>query len=93
MIFHLDIQVRGDMVCKLNKFLYGLRKASRQWYHMFSTIIMQNGFQQSSTYHSLFIKGIGSSTIILVVYVDDVVLTSYLLVLLKKTQEFTSKHV
>ena len=33
-----------DLVCKLNKSIYGLKQASRRWYLKFDRIITQNGY-------------------------------------------------
>lgn len=62
-------------VCKLNKSLYGLKQASRQWHIEFCNKIISFGFKQSTHDHCLFVKGEGADFLALVVYVDDVLIT------------------
>ncbi|CAH9112219.1 unnamed protein product [Cuscuta epithymum] len=65
----------GDTrVCKLRKSLYGLRQASRNWYHKFTQALTKIGFRQSQADHSLFIFQQGSLVTFALIYVDDVIL-------------------
>ena len=65
----------SSLVCKLNKSLYGLRQVFSKWFCMFSTTLLSHGFHQSKHDYSLFTIGSGNSLIILLVYVDDIILS------------------
>lgn len=62
-------------VCQLNKALYGLKQAPRAWYSTFSLFLLQRGFINSRCDSSLFVYKHASVLTILLVYVDDIVLT------------------
>lgn len=68
--------VSGDnMVCKLKKSLYGLKQASRQWYSKLSDFLMSMGYSVSKNDYSLFIKSVNGLITIIVVYIDDILLS------------------
>nr|GEW03324.1 ribonuclease H-like domain-containing protein [Tanacetum cinerariifolium] len=63
-------------VYKLKKSLYDLKQAPRQWNNRLSKALIKIGFKQSRHDHSLYTKEYGGVFIALLVYVDDMILTS-----------------
>jgi len=62
-------------VCHLHKALYGLKQAPRAWYMKFSAYIQQMGFHRCPCNQSLFTHRQGSDIIMLLIYVDDILIT------------------
>ncbi|KAH9764049.1 retrovirus-related pol polyprotein from transposon RE1 [Citrus sinensis] len=62
-------------VCKLNKALYGLKQAPRAWYDRLRGSLLQWGFQTSRSDTSLFLKHTGSDILVILIYVDDILVT------------------
>jgi hypothetical protein len=60
----------------LGKALYGLKEAPRVWYSRLSVKLLQLGFSISKTYTSLFIYHKDGVIIYLLVYVDDIIVSS-----------------
>ncbi|WVZ84211.1 hypothetical protein U9M48_031265 [Paspalum notatum var. saurae] len=65
-----------EMVCRLNKSLYGMKQAPRAWYSRFSTFLVTLGFTEAKSDTSLFVYCHGAETAYLLLYVDDIVLTA-----------------
>jgi histone deacetylase 1/2 len=63
-------------VCKLDKSLYGLKHAPRAWFAELSSKFQELGFLASKADTSLFIYSKSSIIIFVLVYVDDIIVTS-----------------
>ena len=63
-------------VCKLKKALYGLKQAPRAWYGRIDGFLMILGFTKSKEDSNLYFKVEGDGLMILLLYVDDMLLTS-----------------
>ncbi|CAN6706510.1 unnamed protein product [Malus baccata var. baccata] len=88
----------SQYVCKLNKSLYGLKQAPRAWNERFTSSLPGLGFQSSFADPSLFVKHNGAGTVVLLLYVDDIILTgssSTLIddVIVQLTKEFDMKDL
>ena len=64
-----------EKVCCIRKSLYGLKQSPRAWFGKFSQVIEEFGMLKSKYDHSIFYKNSSSGIILLVVYVDDIVIT------------------
>jgi transposase InsO family protein len=65
-----------NLVYKLHKSIYGLKQAPRTWFDSFTSQLLHLGFTASTADSSLFIYKNESVIAYLLLYVDDIVLTS-----------------
>ncbi|WVZ17541.1 hypothetical protein V8G54_010523 [Vigna mungo] len=66
---------KPNQVCKLQRSLYGLKQASRQWYDKLSTFLLSNNYIRSNVDHSFFLKHDNCHTTAILIYMDDIVLS------------------
>ena len=64
----------ADKVCKLQKSIYGLKKASRSWNIRFDEVVKSFGFIKSDHDSCLYKNFSGSKVNFLILYVDDILL-------------------
>nr|XP_028953254.1 uncharacterized protein LOC114822627 [Malus domestica] len=70
-----DDVTTSHLVCKLHKSLYGLKQAPRAWNDRFTKFLPLLGFQHTYSDSSLFVKTVDSGIVILLLYVDDIIIT------------------
>ncbi|XP_050217411.1 uncharacterized mitochondrial protein AtMg00810-like [Mercurialis annua] len=64
-----------NIICKLNRSLYVLKQAPRVWFEKFRSTLLGFSFTQSQYDSSLFLQRTSKGITILLVYVDDILLT------------------
>eukprot|EP00253_Pinus_taeda_P015782 PITA_15782 len=69
------IQTDSSLVCRLKKSFYGLKQAPRAWYAKMDSFLLESGFSRCYSDNTVYTKKVGNSLIILVLYVDDLILT------------------
>jgi Reverse transcriptase (RNA-dependent DNA polymerase) len=65
----------SNLVCRLNKSIYGLKQSPRAWYEKLSQFLISCNFKVSDADSSLFIKHNTNGTTVVLVYVDDIIVT------------------
>ena len=62
-----------DRVFKLRKALYGLKQAPRAWYERLKSFLLKSGFVMGSVDKTLFLLSRGGDTLIVQIYVVDII--------------------
>ncbi|WVZ97893.1 LOW QUALITY PROTEIN: hypothetical protein U9M48_043396 [Paspalum notatum var. saurae] len=62
-----------DRVYKLRKALYGLKQAPRAWYARLNSFLLKSGFVMGSVDKTLFLLSRGGDTLIVQIYVDEII--------------------
>ncbi|GJY79999.1 retrovirus-related pol polyprotein from transposon TNT 1-94 [Tanacetum coccineum] len=73
-----------NLMCKLKKRLHGLKQALRQWYLKFDSFMQRPWYKRYAMDHCCYLKKVGSSSIILLLYVDDMLVAGFDMAEIKK---------
>jgi hypothetical protein len=69
-----EVKGKENLVCRLKKRLYGLKKAPRQWYLKFDRFMIEQSYSRCHSDHCVYFKKLeNGSFIILLLYVDDMI--------------------
>ena len=81
------------MVCKLRRPLYSLKQSPRVWFERFTRLVRGHSYTQSHSDSTMFYKHSDKRDItILIVYVDDIIITSNDVSELKKLKYILAKE-
>jgi hypothetical protein len=69
---------RPNLVCRLNRSLYGLKQEPRAWYSRFVSYLISFGFIETKSDHR------HDDDIVYLLYIDDIMLTSSSVALLHR---------
>ena len=75
-MIHEGVKLNGDFDClELMQAVYGLKKTSRIWNETFAEFVRSIDFRVSALDTCLYIMNVEGHCVLLLVYVDDVLLT------------------
>ena len=69
------LSVESNKVCHLRCALYGLKQAPRAWFAKFSSTIFRLGYTASPYDSTLFLRRTDKGTILLLLYMDNMIIT------------------
>ncbi|GKV28694.1 hypothetical protein SLEP1_g37711 [Rubroshorea leprosula] len=65
----------SNKVCRLQRALYGLKQSPRAWFTKFSSTVSEFGFTSSPHDTALFVRKSTQGMVLLLIYVDDMIIT------------------
>ena len=84
--------VDTNKVCYLRRALYGLKQAPRAWFAKFSSTISRLGYMASHYDSALFLRYTDKDTILLLLYMDDMIITGNDLSGIQELKDFLSQQ-
>ena len=79
-------------VCKLLKSLYGLKQAPKQWHEKFDKTLASAGFIVNEANKCVYYRYGGGDTVILCLYVDDILISGNNFNVIKEVKDFLSNN-
>ncbi|GKV14657.1 hypothetical protein SLEP1_g25497 [Rubroshorea leprosula] len=64
-----------NKVCRLRRALYGLKQSPRAWFAKFNSTVSEFGFNSSPHDTALFVRKSAQGMVLLLIYVDDMIIT------------------
>ena len=86
-----SLSVKSNRVCHLRRALYGFKQAPRAWFAKFSPTIFRLDYTASPYDSALFLCCTNESTILLLLYVDDMIITGDDLSGIQELKDFLSQ--
>ncbi|WKA08959.1 hypothetical protein VitviT2T_026639 [Vitis vinifera] len=86
------LSIESNKVCHLRRALYGLKQAPRAWFAKFSSTIFRLGYTASPYNSALFLRRTDKGTILLLLYVDDMIITGDDLSGIQELKDFLSQQ-
>ena len=86
------LSVESNKVCHLRRALYSLKQAPRAWFSKFSSTISRLGYMVSYYDSALFLHRTDKATILLLLYVDDMIITCDDLSGIQELKDFFSQQ-
>jgi hypothetical protein len=86
------VKRKEHMRCHLKKSICGLKQGSRQWYLKIDETIRIFGFKENEEDNCIYAKFRSGKFIFLILYVDDILLSSSDVSLLLETKRFLSSN-
>ena len=87
----LGLFVESNKVCHLRRALYGLKQAPRAWFAKFSSTISRLGYIASHYDSTLFLRRTDKGTMLLLLFVDDMIITGDDLSGIQELKDFLSQ--
>jgi hypothetical protein len=88
----LGLSSAPNKVCRLRWALYGLKLAQRAWFTKFSVTVSSLGYSISSYDSALFIRRTDRGIILLLLYIDDMIITGDDSIGILELNQFLSQH-
>ena len=82
--------VDSNKVCHLRRALYGFKQAPRAWFAKFSSTISRLGYMANHYDSALLLRHTDKGTILLLLYVDDMIITGDDLNSIQELKDFLS---
>ena len=86
------LSIESNKVCHLRRALYGLKQAPRAQFAKFSSTIFRLGYTVSLYDSALFLRRIDKGTILLLLYVDDIIIIGDDLSGIQELKDFLSQQ-